>query len=393
MKKLLIFILSVLTLTICLSGCYLNKKMYHQEDAGKVTAKGTEMMQVWLDENMPDATLEECTAFIAWTNYDGNKYLTDYAFGQISQNGKKKTFTINTVTGAVYFEMDADTRQKLTKIVESYFDEAIESIGIVQESVDEGYEFQCYVMAPAKDGESKAEVPWVYSFDFGLPAGVEDLNAFVRNPQSRLPIYVNKPNFTVSDTKDLSAYDLVAMETLEEEYGFHIGSMSINNVDQHFQKNDYQGKTCTELWEYGCWYKADGFELFGMVYEHSEERTIKTNELTVSDIKFNPETDLLFEQMSYGYRWSVLNEDWPSDYSFVLRAYKGAEILNSDFYYLDTKENPSAKSLETIWLERDGYYVLASAANQTPLKLYDDKKLVRKNQTDRNGINDLISAS
>ena len=385
MKKLFMFILSVLTLTICLSGCYPNKKMYHQEDADKVTAKGTEMMQVWLDENMPDATLEECTAFIAWTNYDGNKYLTDYASGQISQNGKKKTFTIHTVTGAVYFEMDADTRQKLSKIVESYFDEAIESIGIVPENVDEGYAFQCYVMAPAKDGESTTEVPWVYSFDFGLPAGVEDLNAFVRNPQSRLPIYVKTPNFTVSDTTDLSAYDLVAMETLEEEYGFHIGSMSINNVDQHFQKNDYRGKTCTELWEYGCWYKADGFELFGMVYERSEERTIKTNELTVSDIKFNPETDLLFEQMSYGYRWSVFNEDWLSDYSFVLRAYKGAEILNSDFYYLDTKENPSAKSPETIWLERDGYYVLASAANHSPLKLYDDKKLVRKNQTDSNG--------
>lgn len=385
MKKLLIFILSVLTLTICLSGCYPNKKMYDQEDADKVSAKGTEMMQVWLDENMPDATLEECTAFIAWTNYDGNKYLTDYASGQISQNGKKKTFTIHTVTGAVYFEMDADTRQKFSKIVESYFDEAIEAIGIVPETVDEGYAFQCYVMAPVKEGESTMEVPWVYSFDFGLPAGVEDLNAFVRNPQSRLPIYVNKPNFTVSDTTDLSAYDLVAMETLEEEYGFHIGSMSINNVVQHFQTNDYRGKMCTELWEYGCWYKADGFELFGMVHERNEERSIETNELTVSDIKFNPETDLLFEQMSYGYRWSVLNEDWSSDYSFVLRANKGAEILNSDFYYLDTKESPSAKSPETIWMELDGYYVLASAANHSPLKLYDDKKLVRKSQTDSNG--------
>lgn len=385
MKKLLIFILSVLTLTICLSGCYPIMKMYDQEDADKVTAKGTEMMQVWLDENMPDATLEECTAFIAGTNYNGNKYLTDYASGQISQNGKKKTFTIHTVTGAVYFEMDADTRQKLSEIVESYFDEAMEAIGIVPESVNERYAFQCYVMAPAKDGESTMEVPWVHSFDFGLPAGVEDLNAFVRNPQSRLPIYVKSPNFTVSDTTDLSAYDFVAMDTLEEEYGFHIGLMSINNVYQIFRKNDYRGKMCTNLWEDGCWYKADGFELFGIVHEHSEERRIETNELTVSDIKFNPETDLLFEQMSYGYRWSVFNEDWSSYYYFELRAYKGAEILNSDFYYLDTKENPSAKSTETIWLERDGYYVLASAADHSPLELYDDKKLVRKNQTDSNG--------
>ncbi|MDD5923394.1 MAG: hypothetical protein PUC88_01240 [Clostridia bacterium] len=286
------------------------------------------------------------------------------------------------MTGAVYFEMDAGTKQKLCEIAESYFDEAIESIGIVPQSVEEGYAFQCYVMAPAKDGESAMEVPWVYSFDFGLPADVEDLNDFVRNPKSRLPIYVNKPEFTVSDTTDLSAYDLVAMETLKNEYGFHIGSMSINNVGQHFQKIDHRDKMCTELWEYGCWYKADGFELYGMVHERSEERKIETNELTVSDIKYNPEKDLLFEQTSYGYLWSVLSEDWPPDYGFVLIAYKGAEILNSDFYYLDTKENPSDKSLETTWLEREGYYVLASGANHSPLKLYDDKKLVRKIQTD-----------
>lgn len=232
------------------------------------------------------------------------------------------------MTGAVYFEMDADTRQKLNEIAEYYFDEAIEAIGIVPESVDEGYAFQCYIMAPAKDGESTTEVSWVYSFDFGLPAGVEDLNAFVRNPQSRLPIYVKKPDFTVSDTTDLSAYDLIAMETLEDEYGLHIGSMSIDNGDQHFQKIDHRDKTQTKLWEYGCWFKADEFELFGIVHERGEVRKIKTNELTVSDIKYNPETDLVFEQTDYGYRWSVLNEDWPSGYAFVLIAYKGAEILN-----------------------------------------------------------------
>ncbi|MDD5923396.1 MAG: hypothetical protein PUC88_01250 [Clostridia bacterium] len=39
MKKLLIFIVLVLTLAICLSGCYPNKEMYDQEDADKITAR------------------------------------------------------------------------------------------------------------------------------------------------------------------------------------------------------------------------------------------------------------------------------------------------------------------------------------------------------------------
>jgi len=88
MKKLFTYIIIVLPLVFSLSGCYLNKPMYNQEDADSVTSKGTEMMQAWLDENMPDAKLEECTAFIAWTNYDGNNHLTDYASGKLSQNGK-----------------------------------------------------------------------------------------------------------------------------------------------------------------------------------------------------------------------------------------------------------------------------------------------------------------
>ncbi len=376
MKKLFLFIALVMALGVCLSGCYLMKEMYSPEDSDRVAAKGTEMMQVWLDENMPDAKLEDCTAFIAWTRFDGNNYLTDYASGQISQNGEKTTFTINTVTGAVYFEMDANTRQKFEEIVESYFDEVIETIGIIPESVDEGYAFQCNVMAPTKDGDSTTEVPWVYSFDFGLPAGVEDLEAFVRNPQSRLPIYISKPETTVSDATDLSAYDLATMEKLEDEYGLHIGSMHIENSYQYFNKIDKWDETRTSLWEYGCWLEADGYELYGRVHEREEVRDIETNEVTVSDQKANPETDLFFEQTDYGFRCSLQKKDL--DVSLIIKAYEGAEILNYDYYYCDIEENPSDESLETIWLERNGYYVLASGTNHSALQLYDGKKLVRK---------------
>lgn len=380
MKKLIVFIVLVFTLTVCVSGCYPNKEMYEQEDADRVTAKGSEMMQCWLDENMSDAKLEECAAFIAWTNYDGNRYLTDYASGKIDCNGELKSFTINTVTGAVYFEMDADTKQIMNEIVESYFNEAIETIGIIPESVEE-YAFESHVMAPAKDGNSTTEVPWVYSYDFGLPADVEDLNTFVRNPKSRLLIYISKPDITVSDTTDLSAFNLTMMETLEDEYGLHIGSMTITNSNQLFSKHDKRNETNTQLWEYGCWFETNGLELRGRVRERKEVRNIETNKLTVSDLRVDPETDLVFEQTDYGYRLSLLNNDL--DDSLWIKAYEGAEILDYDFYCLDEndyspKEKLSDKGRETVWLQQDdGSYALAYRSDHDILELYDGDILVR----------------
>ena len=390
MKKLLIFIALVFSLVICLSGCYPNKEMFEQENADRVTAKGVEMMQVWLDENMPDAKLEECTAFISWTNYDGNRYLTDYASGTIRHNGKLKVFTIHTVTGAVYFETDADTKQKLNEIVEAYFDEALEAMGIIPESVDEGYAFQSYVMAPAKDGDSTTELPGIYSFDFGLPADVEDLDAFVRNPRSRLPIYISKPEITVADTTDLSLLDLALTETLEEEYGLHIGSVKIKNCDQFFQKNDVRNETRAELWEYGCWLKADGFELCGRAHERKEVRNVETNEVSVSDRKVDPETDLIFEQTDYGYKLSLSNKDL--DDSLWIRAYEGAEMLNYDFYCLDEKDyspknDPSKKGKKAVWQkQKDGSYVLTYSSDHSTLRLYDGDILVHSENknTDKN---------
>lgn len=384
MKKLFTHLIIVLTLVFSLSGCYLNKPMYNQEDADSVTSKGTEMMQAWLDENMPDAKLEECTAFIAWTNYDGNNHLTDYASGKLSQNGKLTAFTINTVTGAVYFEPDNDTKQKLYEVAEAYFDEAMQSIGIIAESVDEKNAFKCYVMAPVKDGASTRDIPLIDAFDFGLPAGVEDLENYVRNPLARLPIYISKPKITVSDTTNLSAYDLSAIEFLEEKYGLCVGGITIQNGAQFFNMSSQKAQKHTLMMEYGCWLEWDGIELRGRVRVREEKKDCKTDELTVSDIKFNPETDFDFKKTDYGYSWSFLNEDWPTDssYGFTIVAKKGAEMLNHNYYYIDADEKPSKESTETIWVEiEDGSFVLASGRNGSSLNLCDGKKLVQKEST------------
>jgi len=372
----------LLTLGICFSGCYQNEPMYEQEDADKIAAQGSEMMQEWLDDNMPDAKLEECKAHIAWTRYDGNNYLTDYASGTISLDDEQKVFTIHTKTGAVYFEMDADTKQKFTEIAESYFYEAIETIGIVPESTAEGYVFECSVMAPAEDGDSAREVPYMYYYDFGLPAGTEDLEEFVRSPKSRLPIYVSVPDMNVSDTTDLSIYDHAAMEALEAEYGVFIGSMRAVNSDQHWQKSVKYGEQHTELWEYGYWLETNEFRLRGIVYKRNELQNPETNELTVSEQKLNPETDLAFEKTDYGYCLSLMNKDLYDRLS--VQAYEGAEMLKYDYYCLDEEEYSSQKEIpenadETAWKKlKDGSYVLTDSSSGSTLWLYDGDILVRK---------------
>ena len=97
-KLFAILFLSVL----CLSGCFMPKPMYEQADADQVTAAGREMMQAWLNENMPEAELTDCAAYIVMPLNTRGEYLTDYAQGYIHNDEKNTEFMVNTVSGAVY---------------------------------------------------------------------------------------------------------------------------------------------------------------------------------------------------------------------------------------------------------------------------------------------------
>lgn len=380
MKRLIVVV--ALIFVLLFAGCYRHEPMYDQADAQRIAETGAEMMQDWLWENMPDATLEECSAYLAWTPYDGNEYLTDYASGLIRRDGEQQTFTIHTSTGAVYFEMDEETRQELNALVESYFDEALAAIGIIPESTVEGYTFSCYVMAPARVGDAAAEIPWVYAFDFGLPAEVEDLEAFVSDPQTRLPICVSKPDATVPNSTDLAIYNLAAMEKLETEYGLHIDALTLDNDLQHFSKVANKDQITVALWEYGCWYAGDGFELRGRVRNREEVLERETGELTVSDETVNPETDLLFEETDYGYRLAINNRDMAD--SLRIKAYAGSDILQYDYYCMDggdymPKKDPAETGRATVWVKLgDGSYLLADSIDASTLWMYDGDILVRK---------------
>ena len=187
------------------SGC----ENYEQEDADRIGSKGAEMMQMWLDENMPDAQITECSAFTQNIRYTNRFYLTDYAAGKILAGGEEKIFAIDTVTGDVYFENSANTRATLNEIAADFL---YETMGVLPEGADDY--FECYVLAPFRDENHELKAYQMnYGFDFGLPAGTEDLEAFVRNPESRPLLYVNA-SITLPEDMDISVYDFAEIEKL-----------------------------------------------------------------------------------------------------------------------------------------------------------------------------------
>ena len=124
MKKVFAGLVILLSAVLCLSGCEDNKIDDGLEK--QVTEKGKEMMQAWVDENMPGAELDEAAA-------------------------------------AFLFE----------------------TLGITPEIKD----FSCFVMAPAQDGESTTKTFNKY-FNFGIPADVKNIDAFVREPGFRQQLEV-----------------------------------------------------------------------------------------------------------------------------------------------------------------------------------------------------------
>ena len=101
MKKVFAGLVILLSAVLCLSGCEDNKIDDGLEK--QVTEKGKEMMQAWVDENMPGAELENCKEHIDYAP-GPRRYLTDYASGVIRKDGDATGITVNTVSGAVYLD-------------------------------------------------------------------------------------------------------------------------------------------------------------------------------------------------------------------------------------------------------------------------------------------------
>ena len=365
MKYRLLIIALALILSICMIGC----EHYAQEDADRIAAKGTEMMDAWLKENMPDAEMTECAAFINNIPYSSHEYLFDYATGCIIRNEEEIDFAIDTVTGDVYFANDPSTAEKLNEIAKAFLCETME---IAPEDSD--ISFECYVLAPFRDENHELDAyQFDYGFDFGLPAGVEDLEAFVRNPEIR-PLLSVQANITLSDETDLSMYDFAVFEKLSEKCGMLFSYITLENSTQISERVIRDWITTTGFYEYGRWIEQDGVYFNGYIRVREEKRHDVNGEMTVSDKRFDPQQDLVFEKTETGYRYYLPNEDWSE--GFYIYAHEGAEMLANNYnhyFYSDIKafiageyDSDNQDGTELIWKKlSNGNYALSSKKNGT----------------------------
>ena len=213
MKKRLVCILLLLTAVLCLSGCYPENAEYAQKDADLIARKGTKLLEAWLDENMPGTELESIEAHrIRSVDYDS--YLTNYATGKIQEDGIPTLISVNTETGEIY---RLHRKQELWRLTAEYL---CETLGIAYE---EEADFLCDVMVPICLRDPAPEVEFVLEYmDVGIPAEAEaDLEAYVRNPTARLPIYIEIAEFVMPDGTMLLDQDPSVLQELEEQCGVY----------------------------------------------------------------------------------------------------------------------------------------------------------------------------
>jgi len=118
-----------------------------------------------------------------------------------------------------------------------------------------------------------------------------------------------------------------------------IGSVIVSNTNQYFEMHtpryneflspDYTEQPEATFREFGTWLERDGFRLSGQIRERIESVDANTHEYTAAHRQFAPKTDFVFEETEHGYRYFCLTDNW--DYSFILQADEGAEILRYDY--------------------------------------------------------------
>ena len=364
MKKNHLLLLLLCAAVLSLTGCDEKKPSAEEEQAA--ASKGEELMRTWLGENMPGAELESCDMYVDYVP-GGKHYITDYACGSILRDGEKIHFAVNTVTGAVYLD------QKEEELKEAAAAYLYETMGIVPETRT----FSCTVMAPARDGGSTTKT-FNDSFDFGIPAGTEDLDAFVRHPGSRPPLQISA-ELRVRDDTDLFAFDLAGLEKLCEDCGMFFQNLDMYNTDQEFSSL-WSRETYTK--QFGRTGK-EGLLLDCVLRRREEMRDRKTKELTVSDLRMDPDKDLIVEKTESGFRYSCPDKE--RDCGFRICAEADSGYPEHDYLYREVETTSDGKTSESAallmtWAEQeDGSYGMVLSGEGVVTTFYGSGTFEQKN--------------
>ncbi|MCR5108022.1 MAG: hypothetical protein K6B28_07640 [Lachnospiraceae bacterium] len=352
-------ILLVFILALGIIGCRPDPP--ETPESKSVETKGREIMQQWIDDNLPGAEIKDCSPFYDWETGSGG-YLTDYATGAIVKDDNITLFSVNTLTGAVYL---GERRDELTAEVSEYVCEAMNL-------TPEGSAISCYVMAPAKDGGSEKETIHDY-FDLGLPAGTDNIREFVRDPDSRLNILLTG-RFDLSDNSNISVYGLEWLDKLSEECGIIFDDLEFADTDSHLSVST--GKSAG-FYETGVLKKED---LTLHLVTHYREESVDDPTLSArsgakiikEDNYLDPDKDIIIEKNADSYTYSIENKDW--EYGFYIYAEAGSEALKHDYLhipdvndeFLYPKDKNNESRIPMNWSKQDdGSYALTESTHGT----------------------------
>lgn len=340
-KKLLI--LTVALMTLMLSACY--GARYTDEEKKAVIQKGGSIIKEVLPEGCELLTLE---AYIE-TYPSGPSYLTDYVQGIYKEDGEIYNYLLNIENEKLYSS--------------KYYDDAVVALN----------EYALEILDLDEDVVTLSDLSFDFAFDSEvndkhatfyleyLPIEVTDVSAYIRDPEREEVVRIHGPIY-VTDGYDLSYLDMETFETFENDLGFKIYSVWINEACQQFKMNHFN--EIEVIYESRAWADKGDFKIFGIEYVRYE------TESSSQEMTYDLDKDYTITRKGDDYVVSLNNvpKEFKLHPEFVIYAEEGSDILSANY---ETKDGHKMK-----WVENpDGTWELSYRINDDGFKLihYEDR--------------------
>lgn len=200
---------------------FMPRQRYDDADAAATLEEGTQLMQDWLDENKPGTAITSSDN-VLFVYPSGPSYLTDYVEGTYLDDGAEYRFALNVVSNDVYLE---DTDSSLDGAIASYL---VEALGLPTDTEVEAPRAE--LLVPFLVEGSSREAPTEYlHFGYLLPAGVNDVDAWLRDPSSRCKVACNcyvRPG----DNVNLTAFTFEELIAIRDRAGLSYESLGLRNA-------------------------------------------------------------------------------------------------------------------------------------------------------------------
>ena len=303
-------VLACLALLACFASCTGHR--YTEKEKEAAQKKGEEMMQAWLEKELPGAELLSAEPYIFHRLGIAPYELTDIVSGSVRQEGRELRCWMDTGSGEVWIEQSGETMDELGRLCGVLVAEAL--------GFGEGYEI---TEARAEFEIGVLERPPVLPAAFVLSGG--SLEEFLRAPGERPALSVSL-SYLLPEEASLSRFTLADMRRVLEENGL-TGSVYAENtfeeVSLSADKADYKRWGFLDL---------PDFRLFAALFERRETVDPETGETVTEITELDADRDLRVERTAEGWKTSFTN----GYFTAFVYAYDGSELLEREYIWRET---------------------------------------------------------